>query len=141
MIRIAMLSLAACYAPDTRDCTIACGAPTDCAHGQQCGADGLCAAAGVSCSDDPGALPVTLHVQIMGHGRVTIDPSLICDSDSTTHGDCTFSVPAHVARELAAIATKEDHMFISWSFACAGQDATCTLVPVSAMTQVGARFQ
>jgi hypothetical protein len=140
LIRVAVLSLAACYAPDTRDCTIACGAPTDCAHGQQCGADGFCAAPDVSCSGDAGT-PVALHVQIMGHGRVTIDPSLVCDSDSTTHGDCTFSVPANVARELAAITTKDDHAFLGWSFACAGQDATCTLVPVSAMTQVGARFQ
>lgn len=40
----AALALAGCYAPSIRDCTVSCAAADDCASGQICGADGLCAA-------------------------------------------------------------------------------------------------
>jgi hypothetical protein len=32
-----------CYAPAVRDCTVSCGSAGDCATGQVCGADGMCA--------------------------------------------------------------------------------------------------
>ena len=35
--------LAACYSPEVRDCTVSCASPDDCAAGQMCGADGMCA--------------------------------------------------------------------------------------------------
>ncbi|MCE9576941.1 MAG: hypothetical protein K8W52_27590 [Deltaproteobacteria bacterium] len=34
--------LAGCYQPVLRDCTVTCGAVTDCATGQRCAADGFC---------------------------------------------------------------------------------------------------
>ena len=40
---IAVSALGACYAPALRDCTIACASGDDCAGGQVCGSDGLCA--------------------------------------------------------------------------------------------------
>jgi hypothetical protein len=33
----------ACYSPSLRDCTVSCGGPADCAPGQVCGDDGMCA--------------------------------------------------------------------------------------------------
>jgi len=41
---VAALALAGCYAPSVRDCTVRCASAGDCAGGQVCGADGLCAA-------------------------------------------------------------------------------------------------
>jgi hypothetical protein len=35
--------LAGCYSPSLRDCTVTCTAESDCAAGQVCGDDGLCA--------------------------------------------------------------------------------------------------
>jgi hypothetical protein len=35
----------ACYSPDLRDCTVTCASTSDCAHGQLCGDDHLCAVA------------------------------------------------------------------------------------------------
>lgn len=40
----------ACYQPETIDCTLRCGAPTDCADGQSC-SNGWCAADGVRCDE------------------------------------------------------------------------------------------
>jgi hypothetical protein len=52
-----MLSLAACYDPATRDCTVRCSAPTECASGQHC-VGGWCAAASVnSCARPPDMSP------------------------------------------------------------------------------------
>jgi hypothetical protein len=36
-------SVAACYAPELRDCTLACASTGDCASGQVCGSDQFCA--------------------------------------------------------------------------------------------------
>ena len=51
-----VVTLAACYRPDARDCTVSCAGADDCVDGQVCGADGWCAAPGVagSCGDEPG---------------------------------------------------------------------------------------
>jgi hypothetical protein len=38
-----LLVLAGCYSPSLRDCTVSCVAESDCAAGQICGDDGLCA--------------------------------------------------------------------------------------------------
>lgn len=47
----------ACYHPETVDCTLQCGAPTDCADGQSC-ANGWCASSGVSCTHE--GQPITI---------------------------------------------------------------------------------
>jgi len=36
--------VASCYSPDVRDCTVTCSDNADCADGQRCGSDHLCAA-------------------------------------------------------------------------------------------------
>ena len=133
-MRAALLAFAACYAPDTRDCTLTCAAATECGDGQQC-TGGLCAAPGTTCTSD-----AALHVQIMGKGSVVVDTIAVCASDNDTKGDCMLHVPMRVIRQLVAQPVDE-HAFAGWSGACAGSDATCSLVPVSAMTQVGARFE
>ena len=38
-----LVALAGCYSPSLRDCTVTCSAESDCAAGQVCGDDGLCA--------------------------------------------------------------------------------------------------
>jgi hypothetical protein len=44
----ALVVLAGCYAPSLRDCTVSCAGPSDCAPGQVCGDDGMCAAPDVA---------------------------------------------------------------------------------------------
>lgn len=41
-LAIACLALG-CYSPAVRDCTVSCGSAGECATGQVCGADGMCA--------------------------------------------------------------------------------------------------
>jgi hypothetical protein len=38
-----LVAVAGCYSPSLRDCTVTCSAESDCAAGQVCGDDGLCA--------------------------------------------------------------------------------------------------
>ena len=137
--------LVGCYTPDTRDCTVACSQATDCVHGQSCSSQGFCTSPGVQCAS-PDATPVAmtqvaLHVMIDGKGRVTVDSVGTCASDNPTHGDCTYHVPSRVTRSLVA-APLDEGDFAGWTTsACSGQDATCTLVPVSATTEVKAKFK
>ncbi len=135
--------LAGCYSPDARDCTVSCAASSQCLAGQVCGADGFCAAPKVAghCSPiDAAPAEVMLSITIEGSGSVTIETVGTCD-DSAPHHTCTFPVTAHTLRVLDAIAKDEDHPFASWSQACTGSAATCSLVPVTSPTQVGAKFQ
>ena len=60
----------ACYAPTTRDCELSCGSDSDCAAGQVCGTEHLCAGRGLSCA--PGAVDGGL----VGDGER--DPSRRC---------------------------------------------------------------
>ena len=48
-----------CYGPALRDCTVSCAAAADCAQGQVCGADGLCAAPEIAgtCAPPPDGGP------------------------------------------------------------------------------------
>jgi hypothetical protein len=61
---VALLGVVGCYSPDIRNCTVACTAETDCAGGQMCGSDHLCAAPVIAghCSElvtsDAGIEPV-----------------------------------------------------------------------------------
>ncbi len=142
-LAVAAAVLAGCYAPDARDCTVSCGASSQCLSGQVCGSDGFCAAPQVAghCSPiDAAPQEVDLTITIAGSGRVTVETVGTCD-DSAPHHACTFRVAASTPRTLDAIAKDEDHPFVSWSEGCAGSSATCTLVPVTSPTQVGAKFQ
>lgn len=133
--------LAACYEPEAVDCTVTCSGVGDCAEGQICGSDGLCAApelAGhcmASEIDEPQM--VTLAIAIEGDGKVTVGEIGTCDDED---GVCMFTVRAGLAYQLKAV-EKDDREFISWTQSCSGTDATCSVVPVTALTQVGAKFQ
>jgi hypothetical protein len=136
--------LAACYEPEAVDCTIECAGADECTDGQQCGSDGYCAAPEIagSCramlSDDPQS--VTLMVTISGHGKVTIDKVGTCDSESPSQGTCMFAVLANVMQKLKAV-ENNDREFVSWTSTCSGSSSTCTVTPVTSLTQVGARFE
>jgi hypothetical protein len=144
MHRVALLclALAACYEPDAVDCTVECMAPGDCAQGQICGPDHFCAApdrAGqCTTSDDPQS--VSLAVTIAGRGKVSIEKVGACDSDSPAMGNCTFAVPPGVTQQLKAVEGNERE-FVSWTQTCSGASSTCTVTPVMALTQVGAKFE
>ena len=144
---LAVLSvvLAGCYDPDALDCTVSCSAANECADGQVCGSDGFCAsvsAAGHCGGPDGGTASslVSLHVTIDGPGKVSIDGIGVCDSDTAEHGGCTWSVPRAMTLSLKAD-PKHDHEFDAWTEGCSGDKATCALTPVTALTQVGAKFQ
>jgi hypothetical protein len=135
---------AACYAPEEHDCTVECSGVNDCGEGQICGADGYCASPGVAgqCmpSDDHASQMKMLNVVIEGHGKVTVESVGTCASDGAEEGNCTFPVPSGIALQLSAVPNK-DREFISWTSTCSGVVKTCTLTPVMAVTQVGAKFE
>ena len=136
--------LAACYEPEAVDCTVECNAPGECADGQQCGNDGFCASPDIAgtcksmLSDEPES--VMLMVSIEGRGKVSIDKVGTCDSDGPSAGACMFSVAPNIARQLKAI-ENDDREFISWTSTCSGSTTTCSVTPVMALTQVGAKFE
>jgi hypothetical protein len=82
---------------------------------------------------------VTLVITVSGPGTVTVDGLGTCDSHHD-HG-CVFDVPARTQRSLVATPANEDKSFDAWSGACAGQPATCALVPTATTTTVGVRFE
>lgn len=154
---------ASCYSPDTRDCTVTCSHPLDCASGQVCGADHFCASPEMAgrCGSLPpvdggvvdGSKPphdapadarrpdappdapggVALQLQIMGAGTVALDGVGSCDKD------CTLYAPFAAPATLRA-APKPKQMFDGWTQGpCVGQGAICTFVPLAPVT-IAARF-
>jgi hypothetical protein len=134
-------ALAGCYSPEALDCTISCSAANECTDGQVCGSDGFCAspsAAGHCGGPDGGVTSslVALKVTLDGPGNVSVEGVGLCDE----HDPCTYSVRNGSPLELRASANK-DKEFVEWTGACSGSSSTCTLTPVTAMTQVGAKFE
>jgi len=140
VLLVALVS--ACYAPEARDCTVACASADTCLSGQVCGSDGFCAAPDVagSCAGDAGVTLVSLQVHIEGHGKVAVDALGNCDSETAPKGNCTFTVAANAAHQLDAI-TSGSREFIGWTQTCTGNATTCSITPVMAVTLVGAKFE
>jgi hypothetical protein len=162
-IALAAVAAPACYSPSLRDCTVSCESAGDCAGGQVCGDDRLCAApdiagrcgltevdAGVTVDASPpvDAAPdatvlVALIVQVEGKGSINVAGAGVCSSEDP-HGRCTYDIALGVAQRVEAIAIDSKEPFMSWtSPTCAGQGAVCTFVPMATpmrMTLVAARF-
>lgn len=157
---VAALVLASCYAPAVRDCTVSCEAPGDCARGQVCGSDGMCAAPEVAghCAivapdaaspprdaaidARPDAVPtVRLTVQVMGKGSIVLDDAMTCSSEAPQHGMCVYNVAPGVPITAQATPIQLDQQFTMWtSTVCGGQPARCTFTPADAATTISARF-
>jgi hypothetical protein len=162
----AVALLAGCYSPSLRDCTVACAGSADCAPGQVCGPDGMCASpemagrcametdagamqmpmpeprdAGIDATAPPdAALLVKLRVQVDGKGSVQIDGRGTCSTQDPGHGTCMYDIPLGVAQRVQAVAIGPDETFAAWtSFVCAGQGPICTFTPLVA-TAVVAKF-
>lgn len=155
--------VAGCYEPELRDCTVACSAETDCASGQVCGTDGMCAAPEIAgqCANRPavvdggvgvdGAKPDAkpdasmppppdapaqgkLQVTVEGRGRITVQGIGTCTDD------CTYTVP--VATQITAEAVALDEWrFDKWTQGpCIGQPATCQF-PTTIVVNISAKFR
>ena len=166
VVVVAAIALAGCYAPALRDCTVSCASPSDCARGQVCGDDGMCASpevAGQCLAEPPDAAPgpdsglppdavtdaampdspalVGLRVQITGKGSVAIDGIGACSSQDPPHGDCMYDISPGVTQRARAIPTELDQVFAGWtSMTCARQGAICTFIPQAA-TIIVAKFE
>jgi hypothetical protein len=167
-IAVAGFALAGCYSPSLRDCTVSCSSAGDCATGQICGADGMCASPAVAgrCAlvdagalDAPGrpdgapprdaglpdappdaARTVRLTVQIMGKGSVTIAGVGGCSSQDPDKGNCVYDVVAGVPLSAQAMPITGSDAFAMWtSMTCGGQGARCQFTPGLA-TVIAARF-
>lgn len=164
VIAAAGVALAACYSPSLRDCTVSCGSASDCATGQVCGTDGMCASpavAGRCVQVDAGSLDapsrpdappprdaglpdaartVRLTVQIMGKGSVIVDGVGACSSQDPDKGNCMYDVVAGVPLTAQANPIDASDVFMMWSsIPCAGQGPRCRFTPLIA-TVVAARF-
>jgi hypothetical protein len=164
-IIVAGLALAGCYQPALRDCTVHCESPGDCAGGQVCGSDGLCATPeiagrcarlasdagtpgdaaappGDASSDAPDAPTlVRLTVLVMGKGSIVLDGSTTCSALAPQRGNCGYDVVPGIAITAQAVAIEADHPFTNWSSTtCAGQGTSCTFAPDTATT-ISARFK
>jgi hypothetical protein len=163
-----MATLAGCYAPELRDCVVACASEGDCGPGQVCGSDGRCAAPEVAgrCAsaaplsdagiDDvtvtdapadaaidapPDAPPLAqLIVQIAGKGFVTVAGIGTCNYSAPMH-TCSYAVMPGTQLDLTATGIGGDE-FEKWqSAACAGQDETCVTTAALPSTTVAAKFK
>lgn len=148
---LSAIVIAGCYDPAVRDCTITCAAAGDCAAGQVCGGDKLCAApdvagtcrtrGGADAHVPPDAARAQLHLMVQG-------PGTLADSGGTRvcTDDCTFDVTP--GESVTLIATPLDHKDLDrWTTSnCTGQDPenpalTCSVTIVPPITTVGARFK
>ena len=88
---------AACYEPQLRDCTVACTAEADCAAGQVCGSDKLCAAPEIAgrCSTLPGTAGSGDRdagvTDVMLHADAAVDAP---PPDAATHVPLTITIEA-----------------------------------------------
>jgi hypothetical protein len=166
---VAVALAAGCYAPDVRDCVVACAGPDDCVAGQVCGSDGLCASAGVAGRCDeatapdardvsppidapppppidappppPDAVVAVIRIEITGRGRVQLRGSLDeeCRAMTSLGASCEYPAPAGMIVELRP---KEEHdwVFAGWDHpACNGVWA-CLFLVGPGTTTVGAAF-
>jgi hypothetical protein len=158
-IAAAGLALAGCYSPSLRDCTVSCGSASDCATGQVCGADGMCASpavagrcdaqvdaghpdapAGLDAALPDAARTVRLTVQILGRGSVIVDGVGACSSQDPDKGNCAYDVVAGMPLTAQASSITATDVFVTWSsVTCTGQGARCQLTAVIA-TAIAARF-
>ncbi len=163
-----LLAIASCYSPQLDDCALKCEAATDCAGGQTCGSDHLCAATDVAghcaqlLSQDAGvgdggigpsdASPpdavravdagpqVIAHLHDDGMGMITTNTGYVCDSQGAQHGDCMVDVAEGVPLTLQATG-EGGQVFQQWSGqACAGTSPSCTFTPTMPTTDVHAMF-
>lgn len=173
LARCGLVSLAltaACYAPDTRDCTVKCSSLDDCAGDQVCSAGFCVASSDVQCAppgggssgggnhgtdaggqavmtdagvDAPPDAPArgTLAVTVEGKGAIEIFGVGICDS-SQNNGQCAYSVL--LGTSLTAQAnTGDDFELDRWTTidVCpATHEPTCSFVP-QLTTALGAKFR
>jgi hypothetical protein len=83
---------------------------------------------------------VSLRVQIKGTGSVVVTDVGTCSSDAPQRGDCTYMVPAGVARTAHAAEIKAGETFTRWaSLTCGGPSPTCTFTPF-VFTSIVAQF-
>jgi len=155
-LALAGVALAGCYAPALRDCTVSCASRDDCAAGQVCGGDGMCAAPEVAgrcamVATDAGPPPidaatdapitVRLTVQITGKGKVNLEGVGSCSSDAPQKGSCGYDVAAGAMQTAQALPIQLDQVFTMWSSTtCSGQSARCVFAPAGAAT-ITARFE
>jgi hypothetical protein len=165
ILRIGVLLLiasAGCYSPELRDCTLTCSEASDCAGGQVCGSDHLCAAPDIAgkCSSLPSdagsnardagvdavmlpdaATHGELAVVIEGEGRITVTGFGTCDKAAPQNGACTYIVPLNASLTVTAD-SHPNWYFDKWTTAaCATTPvATCTFT-FSAATPLGAKFK
>ena len=152
------LALAGCYSPALRDCTVSCTSAGDCATGQVCGADGMCASPAIAgrCGalvdagsrDGPpldaappdAARTVRLTVQVTGKGSVAVGGAGTCSSQDSDRASCTYDVVPGVPLTAQAMPIDPADAFSMWSsMTCAGQGALCRFTPAAA-TMITARF-
>ena len=146
---------AGCYAPELRDCTLSCGAESDCAQGQVCGSDHFCASPEIAgrCSSLPGdagsndrdagvdgaklpdarpdappdaATHAALTVSIEGQGRITVQ-GFTCDKAGPQNGMCVITLP------LAMLVTAQAQGYPDWRFD-KWTSATCATTPIATCT-------
>lgn len=79
----------ACYHPETQDCTLQCGAPTDCADGQSC-ANGWCANTGVSCTREGN--PVVVDGAVNNNGSPDASNANALCQQGCSKGTCIDGV-------------------------------------------------
>lgn len=136
--------LASCYQPELTDCTVACSGAGECADGQICGSDGMCAAPDIAdhCAPEDGgvASSFSLHITIDGHGQVLVTGRTTCVSGGDSHDPCTYPYAAGAVAELRAQRLGDEKRFERWSGACMGEATTCMVV-MAAGASVGARFR
>lgn len=165
-VLVIALGSASCYEPELRDCTVSCASQDECAAGQVCGTDKLCAAPEIAgrCASLPGTagedaldagtvdatvdarpdapdpiVMVPMHLKIDGDGRVTVPGQPTCEKQGSQNGDCIYQVQLGVAITLGA-EPYSGRVFESWAGApCALQGEMCTFVPIGS-TDIHARF-
>lgn len=138
-------TLAACYQPTLRDCTVSCTSAADCAGDQVCGSSGWCAAQGVVCSldadaatdgadTDAGDGAIDARMDAPNDGAIDAQPidagatlrivisgrgSVIGDFPGvdcmSPPGDCSYGIDPGTVVMLTAVDGPGGHDFVDWT--------------------------
>jgi hypothetical protein len=79
----------ACYHPETRDCTLQCSAPTDCAGEQSC-SSGWCASDGIRCTEE--GQPITVDGSVNTDSSADADAANALCQQGCSKGTCMAGV-------------------------------------------------
>lgn len=164
MLATASVLAAGCYEPQLGDCVVSCTGAADCAPGQVCGSDGMCAVPELAgrctgtLAGDAGSIDAALDARMVDAAPIDASSQIVLQIEIRDQGalavqnagSCHFSAPMHMcaitvtggAPRLLTALPDAGYRFDKWEVGpCIGDDETCLITPIAPVTQIKVKFR